>query len=545
MEKPDTTIGSRSIANPLLPPTRDMPQWPQPEISKEIVPETVVSPQRNILPPIMGGGGWDLPVGDPTDPTGMPIEPEIPDLVNPGANITGYRDPITGRLLPGILDPITDRLKDDWRGRIDYTPVDTTTPVEETPVETPVETFDPSTTLDTGGDVDLTGGETGTGTEGNLPPAQETTGAGTELEKLLDESVLRDLKGESTEVTAARHRLDREKSINMEQAQRKAHERAVRAGYRPGTAQYDEIVRKGISDAHNANIDAENKFNEFARGVRKESYQSAADIGDRDYGRGRDARDDYQEDIDRLMKNIPTDKGRELLAWGEVNGESLNKVLNTMRDPETGEWLVLDDTGKQKRRKVFDEEMAGLKYNPDTNKPWTSEQEYTDYTEKLWSQITENIFDPVTTQGDIKDEQVAGEARFEEFLKSGDASGLEASDWENVTATQISDAKKDGKIIELNTGSATGMETKMSFDKDGDQSIPSGMALNTFKADNPWAEVGNVVEIDGVLYEVTEVDTRYAGKVLNTRKRAYVMGKPVKPPGPAKEIYSSHKYDPD
>jgi hypothetical protein len=135
-------------------------------------------------------------------------------------------------------------------------------------------------------------------------------------------------------------------------------------------------------------------------------------------------------------------------------------------------------------------------------------------------------------------------SRIDEYLKTGDSKAMTKADWIALTedSTKLSSLKESGKIKDFGTLdiSAPGGSTIYGLH----ESSSSGDAIAEVK-NSSGLDSGDLVDKNGVLYEVTEVTSRYAGKSYgNTRKRVIINAKNLTT-GQTETIWASDKYDPD
>lgn len=144
---------------------------------------------------------------------------------------------------------------------------------------------------------------------------------------------------------------------------------------------------------------------------------------------------------------------------------------------------------------------------------------------------------PLKEASDISTENEASDTRISQFKETGDASRMEKEDFIRLTPTEISDLKASGAIVDYNDLEG---EENISRNFRGGWPTSSAEAKERFQKANPWAIIGNIVEKNGILYEITGMDSRDASTKY---RRAQIMARPVKGGDPI-AIHESSEYNP-
>lgn len=353
---------------------------------------------------------------------------------------------------------------------------------------------------------------------------------------------------EDPQVTAERQRLERNNLNRTEQARRLAHERAVRSGFQPGSAQYEQMMRQGVSDANNQNIQAENSFNDFARARRSDRQKELEGLFEGEYERGREGKADAWKDFNQIVKFLPSDVAQQNLMRAKLGGQDISQSFQNMYGPDG---VIKDEfkdlTKAELVKQGIEDSINQMEINPDTDKPWegTEKKEYID---KFYRDNFENILFPSKVQSKEIKEQEATETRIQDFIKNGDASKMSSEDWAKMTPSQRLEAK--AHITQF-------ADMKPSSPWGEDDEIKPAKAKKKFQEANPLAKdemKGKVVEKDGELYIITNPANRdtkrgweavgYVFPSYQSRSRYQILAKPV---GGGKEIvlYESEEFDPD
>ncbi|MCP3683260.1 MAG: hypothetical protein GY861_11275 [bacterium] len=361
----------------------------------------------------------------------------------------------------------------------------------------------------------------------------------TEDEKSLDIAMRQDFEGEGASVKMARDRLDREKALNLDKANRDAHDSAVRAGFQPGSAQYNEMVTRASMASRAQNIDAENKYNEFAQGVREDAYKNIAAMGERDYGRAseREAYSDRQ--FEKLLDALPSEKARELTTLAKFHGQDLAKVLTSMQNEDgswkkemTSEGAMAENIGKLVDLMEFD-----------------SPEEKAEFKRKTIAQAVENIVNPINEEGIRKGKEAELAAPFVRDDDTTDADFI--TNIKSATGTEWANAVSDRntlnqieKIITPVDFTATGTGSNDAFLRSGpwkEQGIEKGDIIKLpngviLEYDNWDSRTGKETTYKNFIpYNITYRESWVGGKILydpnnparsgTTVERAYETGK--------------------
>lgn len=379
----------------------------------------------------------------------------------------------------------------------------------------------------------------------SLPPALPTTALDKPIgydttalgEQALDQYSKYALGDEDPQVTAERERLERNKVLQSSQAKRTAHERAVQSGFMPGSPQYEQMMNQATTAASNANIQAENAFNDFSRARRRDRQGEIENILGGEFSRvGSQQSLDFRN-FNQLVKFLPSDKAQQMLSIADSQGMNLSTTIQNMYSPDGTLKPEFKDLSKPELIKEgMKQSVDQMANNPETGNAWSG-TEKEDYVNKFYDDNFKNILYPAETQTGQIEEKEASKSRVQDALDSGDYSKMDQTDWANMTNTQIVDAKAAGHIVDYDS----------SLQKGDDWSDLDNM--NTSDATSKWLSrnpisapenKGKIIDIDGVLYEITEpMKTVDLG---GDNKRISVMARPVKG-GPEKSILNSSRFE--
>jgi len=365
-------------------------------------------------------------------------------------------------------------------------------------------------------------------------PTYDTTDIGAKAMDKFSEYALQD---EDPQVTAERDRLERNNLLRVEQSRRTAHANAVRAGFQPGSAQYEQMMRESVSSAENQGISATNSFNDFMRGRRSDQQRELEGLASGEFSRiGTQESRDWNE-FNQLVKFLPSDKAQQMLAVSKATGVDITESIQGMYG-ESGELKpeFVDLSQPELIKKGIEQSVALMTNNPDTGIPWVG-NEKSSYIDKFYSDNFQNILAPSQTETEQATEQKASKSRAETAVESGDYSLLTETDWNNMTDTQIVEGKSKGHF-EAYDSSVQGGDNWADLDN-----MNTSDATAYWKAHNPISAAenkGKLIEKDGVIYEIT--DPLKVVDLGGDNKRISVMAKPVKG-GPEISIKDSSRFE--
>lgn len=268
-----------------------------------------------------------------------------------------------------------------------------------------------------------------------LPDVMQDTGVQEAGEGAFGQYTKYAMGDEDPMVTAERQRMERNNLLRTEQAKRTAHERAVNAGYRPGTPQYEQMMRGAVTDAHNQNIQAENNLNDFARARRSERQAELMNI----YEKGVQADESAWERFEDVSKFLPSLKAQEQAMMAQLGGVSLSATIQGMYGPDgTLKSEYKDLTQAQLVKQGIKDAVREMANSPDGN-PWKS-GEQDKYIETFYQENFENILYPSEGAAKEREEEQTSDKRIEDYIKTGDTSKMQDSDYARMDAAQLEQA---------------------------------------------------------------------------------------------------------
>jgi len=366
------------------------------------------------------------------------------------------------------------------------------------------------------------------------PTGYDTTKTGREALGKYTEYAMGD---EDPQVTAERQRMERNKAVSLQSAERNAHEQAVRAGFTPGSPQYEQMRRSAVTDARNANIQAENAFGDFSRGRRSDQQRELETLAGGEFTRVGSQQNRDAAQFANLVKFLPSDKAQQMFAVANAKGLDLTASMSGMYDISGNLKPEYSDKTKPELIKQGIEQSVGqMALNPDTGKPWT-DQEKANYTDKFYRDNFQNILYPSQVQSEQVVEQKQAKGRVDLAVESGDYSQMTNSDWSKISESQIMKAKESGNIVEFDTTSNSGDNWS---DLDN---MKTSDAKSTWLSKNPISKAenkGKIVEKDGILYEI--IDPMRVVNEGGDNRRIAVVAKPVKG-GPEEQIHRSSRFE--
>jgi hypothetical protein len=333
-------------------------------------------------------------------------------------------------------------------------------------------------------------------------------------------------------VKQMRLRMEQDNLRNMQQNRRLAHDRAVREGYPPGSAQYEAMMRDAETKASGQNIEATNKFRQFA--TQREDELRSNDL----------------REFEVFNKYVESDIGQSLIAGVAAEGGDWRSAIGNLYTTDENGRRVLKPENRDKSkveliRSSFEETVNGIATNPEGDELDWGPAEKQAWVDKKMSQYSEQLVQGLDTTDEQNQAKNDSEARIDQFLETGDISGINPDDWKNLTGTKLSEAKTktkaDGhKFVEVFEDYGA---TK-SFGSSGNEYVTD--AEERYIAENPWAVEGQVVEKGGTLYVITEPNTRKSGSTKLQQERRYIatMAKPLSG-GPEIELHRSNDFDHD
>jgi len=353
----------------------------------------------------------------------------------------------------------------------------------------------------------------------NPPPGdEEPPPTGIEMEDLLKEQIYADATGESTEVSAERERLDREKIQTLNNALQSAHERAVQAGFRPSSQQYDTIMNGARSDAERRNIKAENNLNQFARDTRMGVRSEMAAIGEMEYYRLKDSNEQADQDIFKVIDSLPSDISRQLAMVNQMSGGDTGAYISSLY--KDGEFIgPKDPTGTQLAIDSLVETFSKIPNNPETDKPWVEGEQET-YAAELYAEMQKQVMAPIGDRKDVTDAKTESEDRIDTAMTNNDYSSMMPGDWKNVSDTQLSEMDFDTV-----TDSKTFLRTS-----DWDASGLTADVVREEVDDKTWQQdssagdgKGSIVMYNNSPYRITLYRTKKDTTGTNERMGEYVL----------------------
>ena len=366
------------------------------------------------------------------------------------------------------------------------------------------------------------------------PNTYETTDLGAEAMDKFSEYALAD---EDPQVTAERDRLERNNLLRTEQARRMAHSNAIRAGFQPGSAQYEQMMRDTVSGAENEGIAATNSFNDFVRGRRADQQRELEGIATGEFGKLGTQQARETQAFNNLVKFLPSDKAQQMLAVSQAKGLNINEAMTNMYD-ESGELKAefKDLTESELVKQGLEQAIGQMTINPETSEAWKGDEQ-SNYIEKFYAENFQNIIAPSQGQAEIATETGLSKDRVDKAVTSGSFGDLTQADWNNITDTQIIKAKQDGSIREYDSTIQKG-DNWADLDNMNDSDAKAYWLSN-----NPISapeNKGKIIEKDGVLYEIT--DPMKVVGLGGDNKRISVMARPVKG-GPEISLKNSTRWE--
>lgn len=356
-------------------------------------------------------------------------------------------------------------------------------------------------------------------------------------QQAMDKFSQRALAEEDPQVAAERQRLERNSVLMEQKARREGHDRAVQAGYRPGSPQYEQMLTQSVSNARNANIQAMNSFNDFARSRRADQQRELEGLLSGEFSRVGVQQSRDVQDFNNLVKFLPSDKAQQMLAVANAKGMDLTSAMSGMYDMSGNLKGEFQDMSKPELVKQgIEQSVDQMNTNPDTGEAWKG-TEKSDYIDKFYSDNFQNLLFPSETQTEQVTEKKASKESVEKALESGDLGDLAPEDWANMTTSQRKDAKEKGLITEFDSTSNKGDNWS---DLDN---MNTSDATSYWLSNNPISapeNKGKIVEKDGVLYEIIE-----PMRVIDEggdNKRIAVIARPVGG-GAEQQIHRSSRFE--
>jgi hypothetical protein len=369
-----------------------------------------------------------------------------------------------------------------------------------------------------------------------VPPAKtyDTTAIGEQAMDKFSEYAMAD---EDPQVTAERDRLERNNLLRVEQSRRMAHGNAIRAGFQPGSAQYEQMMRETVSSAENQGISATNSFNDFVRSRRSDQQRELEGLAEGEFSRVGTQESREWNEFNQLVKFLPSDKAQQMLAVSKATGVDVTSAIGRMYDESgTIKPEYADMSQPELIRKGIEQSVELMTNNPDTGKAWVGNEKAT-YIDKFYSENFQNIIAPSQTQTGQAEEQKASKSRAEQSIESGDYSMLTEGDWNNFTDTQIIEAKSKGHFNVYDS------EVQKGDNWSDLDNMNTSSATKYWREHNPISAAenkGKIIEKDGVLYIIT--DPLKVVDLGGDNKQISVMAKPVKG-GPEISIKDSSRFE--
>lgn len=342
-------------------------------------------------------------------------------------------------------------------------------------------------------------------------------------------------------VASEQRRLERNNLLRLDQSKRAAHEMAVNAGYLPGTAQYEELLRNAVTDAENQNITATNALHDFMRQRRSDRQGELMNI----YEEGVQADDKAWNRMEDMSKFIGSVAGQEAFARAHIAGVPLEDAIANLYDADGNlKSDYKDKTHAELVKAGLEDAVGQMKTNPDgADKPWTEEEKKA-YVEKFYQDNFENLVYGTQLQTEERteeqEEDAARDDRVSAYFKDNDPSKMLPGDWEALTDSQRAEIQE--KAVKFNTlGISKDYGSGWTDEDANPDNMSDSTALKLYKAKTKVA-VGQHIEKNGVVYIVTQPavirgagdggdNKRVVTKAINTQ-----TGKEV-------EINSSWKFE--
>lgn len=324
-------------------------------------------------------------------------------------------------------------------------------------------------------------------------------------------------------------KMEQDNIRNKEQTRRLTHERAVRAGYMPGTPEYEQMMRQGLTQASEQNIMATNQYNQFAA-QRKDEITN-----------------NQMKEAQNYIGQIPSDVGRSafqgLIAEGMDPKQAFAQIMQEGK--LTGEGKYLDQTEVARRVAAATEEVASMTTNPDNIPgqpplPWGPDEQAA-YRDKVISSITRQKLAPLEDRDKVREEEKLEEVRLQKYIDDDDFTDMLDGDYASMSKTQKKEVKDQSKSYERNTPKTPWKE---------DQSISRSAAKSSYLSQHGYS-LDEIVEKDGELFMITDLAKTTKDKKefegmsgVQTRVEYSLMAKPING-GKEVELHTSKEFDPD
>ena len=272
-------------------------------------------------------------------------------------------------------------------------------------------------------------------------------------------------------------RTEQDNLRNTQQARRNAHERAVRAGYAPGSAQYEQMMRNAETDASDQNIAATNKFREFAT-------QREGEVSDRDL-----------REFQALGSFVESTTGQSMLAEVVAKGGNWQEAMGNLYTTDAQGRRVL----KPENRDKSANELMRATLQETAKNIFDTEAEQTEWVNDLMRKQAEQGVAGLDITDKTQTLAEGVQTRINTAIESNDYSQMLTEDWTSLDSDQKSTLQ--GKATAMTDSNNTGDSWR---DLDN---MTNDSARSTWLSRNEMAKPemkGKVITYNNKTYVITE-----------------------------------------